>query len=111
MSDAYAPIEDHGVIGDMHTVALVATDGTIDWFCPPRFDAPSVFGAILDAEQGRPLPDRPVNGGGNVKQLYLPDTNVLITRFLTRHGVGEVQDFMPIHERAERSRSGSCGAS
>jgi len=96
---SYAPIENHGVIGDMHTVALVATDGTIDWFCPPRFDAPSVFGCILDSEKGGRFQICPVNGGGNVKQLYLPDTNVLITRFLTRHGVGEVQDFMPIHER------------
>ena len=96
---SYAPIENHGVIGDMHTVALVATDGTIDWFCPPRFDAPSVFGSILDSEKGGRFQICPVNGGGNVKQLYLPDTNVLITRFLTRHGVGEVQDFMPIHER------------
>ncbi len=98
----YAPIEDHGVIGDMHTVALVATDGTIDWFCPPRFDAPSVFGSILDADKGGRFQIAPVNGGGNVKQLYLPDTNVLITRFLTAHGVGEVQDFMPIHEDVEQ---------
>ena len=98
----YAPIEDHGVIGDMHTVALVATDGTIDWFCPPRFDAPSVFGCILDADKGGRFQIAPVNGGGNVKQLYLPDTNVLITRFLTASGVGEVQDFMPIHEDVEQ---------
>ena len=75
----YAPIEDHGVIGDMHTVALVATDGTIDWFCPPRFDAPSVFGCILDADKGGRFQIAPVNGGGNVKQLYLPDTNVCIS--------------------------------
>ncbi len=94
----YAPIEDHGVIGDLHTVALVATDGTIDWFCPPRFDAPSVFGAILDAAKGGRFQIAPDGEGGNVKQLYLPDTNVLITRFLTPQGVGEVQDFMPIHE-------------
>ncbi len=100
----YAPIEDHGVIGDMHTVALVATDGTIDWFCPPRFDAPSVFGSILDADKGGRFQIAPVNGGGNVKQLYLPDTNVLITRFLTAHGVGEVQDFMPIHRDPEHRR-------
>ena len=48
----YAPIEDHGVIGDLHTVALVSTDGTIDWYCPERFDAPSVFASILDADHG-----------------------------------------------------------
>jgi GH15 family glucan-1,4-alpha-glucosidase len=99
----YAPIEDHGVIGDLHTVALVATDGTIDWYCPPRFDAPSVFGAILDADRGGRFQIAPDGDGGNVKQLYLPDTNVLITRFLTPHGVGEVQDFMPIHEIPSKS--------
>ena len=92
---SYAPIENHGVIGDMHTVALVATDGTIDWFCPPRFDAPSVFGCILDAEKGGRFQICPVNGGGNVKQLYLPDTNVLLTRFLSPEGVAEISDFMP----------------
>jgi GH15 family glucan-1,4-alpha-glucosidase len=92
----YAPIEDHGVIGDLHTVALVATDGNIDWFCPGRFDAPSVFAAILDADRGGRFQLGPEDEPGNVKQLYLPDTNVLITRFLTPHGVGEVQDFMPV---------------
>jgi GH15 family glucan-1,4-alpha-glucosidase len=96
----YAPIEDHGVIGDLHTVALVATDGTIDWYCPERFDAPSVFGSILDADKAGRFRIAPEDDAGNVKQLYLPDTNVLITRFLTPHGVGEVQDFMPIHEEA-----------
>src|SRR6516162_9927410 len=92
----YAPIEDHGVIGDLHTIALVATDGNIDWFCPGRFDAPSVFGGILDADRGGRFQIGPEDEPGNVKQLYLPDTNVLITRFLTPHGVGEVQDFMPV---------------
>jgi pentatricopeptide repeat protein len=96
----YARIEDHGIVGDMHTVALVSTDGTIDWYCTPRFDAPSVFGAILDSERGGSYRIAPENGGGTVKQLYLPDTNVLITRFLTPYGVGEVQDFMPIRSRA-----------
>ena len=48
----YLPIEQHGIIGDLHTVALVGTDGTIDWYCPERFDSPSVFAAILDAEKG-----------------------------------------------------------
>ena len=56
--DKYLPIAEHGIIGDLHSIALVGTDGTIDWYCCPRFDSPSVFGSILDAEQGRPLPDR-----------------------------------------------------
>ncbi|MGI9116347.1 MAG: glycoside hydrolase family 15 protein [Gaiellales bacterium] len=92
----YAPIEDHGIIGDLHSVALVAQDGTIDWYCCPRFDSPSVFGAILDAEKGGAFKISPVDEDVRTKQLYLPDTNVLITRFLSDQGVGEVIDFMPI---------------
>jgi GH15 family glucan-1,4-alpha-glucosidase len=84
------------VIGDLRTVALVGTDGTIDWYCCPRFDSPSVFGAILDRRKGGRYRIAPTLGIGTVKQLYLPDTNVLITRFLTPSGVGEVEDFMPV---------------
>src|SRR5215217_340100 len=91
----YLPIAEHGLIGDLHTVALVGTDGTIDWYCCPRFDSPSVFAAILDADRGGLFGVSPDCGGWSSKQLYLPDTNVLITRFLTPGGVGEVQDFMP----------------
>ena len=90
----YLPIAEHGLIGDLHTVALVGTDGTIDWYCCPRFDSPSVFGAILDADRGGRFRITPDCDGCRSKQLYLPDTNVLITRFLTPDGVGEVQDFM-----------------
>ena len=91
----YLPIAEHGLIGDLHTVALVGTDGTIDWYCCPRFDSPSVFAAILDADRGGLFRIAPAGEGWSSKQLYLPDTNVLITRFLTPEGVGEVQDFMP----------------
>src|SRR5438045_8948524 len=93
----YIPIADHGIIGDLHTVALVGTDGTIDWYCPERFDSPSVFAAILDAERGGYYRIAPADKGHTTKQLYFPDTNVLITRFLTPHRAREVQDFMPIH--------------
>ena len=93
--ERYLPIGDHGVIGDLHTVALVGTEGTIDWYCCPRFDSPSVFGAILDAERGGYFRISPDGDGWTSKQLYLPDTNILITRFLMSDGVGEVQDFMP----------------
>jgi pentatricopeptide repeat protein len=92
----YLPIAEHGVIGDLHTVALVGTDGTIDWFCCPRFDSPSVFAAILDDERGGYFRIAPAREDWTVKQLYFPDTNVLITRFLTPDGVAEVQDFMPL---------------
>ena len=95
LRDTSPSIADHGLIGDLHTAALVATDGTIDWFCAPRFDSPSVFGALLDPERGGHLRVRPVGTEYITKQLYLPDTAVLITRFLAEDGVGEVVDFMP----------------
>ena len=96
----YLPIAEHGVVGDLRTVALVATDGSVDWFCVPRFDSPSVFGAILDREKGGYFRIAPDSGEYQVKQLYLPDTNVLITRFLTPTGVCEIEDFMPVSGRA-----------
>ena len=95
MSD-YLPIADHGLIGDLHTVALVGSDGTIDWYCCPRFDSPSVFGAILDSDKGGRYRISPAVPGSTTRQLYFPDTNVLITRFLSAEGVGEVEDFMPV---------------
>src|SRR5919108_5881850 len=95
-STGYLPIEDHGVIGDLRSVALVGTDGTIDWYCPGRFDAPSVFGALLDDERGGSFRIAPAGEGWKSRQLYFPDTNVLITRFSSAHGVAEVIDFMPV---------------
>src|ERR1051326_4203504 len=92
----YLPIAEHGIIGDLHSVALVGTNGAIDWYCCPSFDSPSIFGAILDRTRGGYYRISPAIEGWQAKQLYLPDTNVLITRFLTEAGVGEVQDFMPI---------------
>jgi GH15 family glucan-1,4-alpha-glucosidase len=96
--DGYLPIGEHGMIGDLHTVALVGTEGTIDWYCCPSFDSPSVFGAILDTDHGGHFSVRPSGGEWTSKQLYFPDTNVLITRFLSAEGVGEVEDFMAIGE-------------
>ncbi|MER5992813.1 MULTISPECIES: glycoside hydrolase family 15 protein [Streptomyces] len=93
----YVPIADHGLIGDLRTVALVGTDGTIDWYCCPAFDAPSVFAAVLDAERGGCF-EMAAAVPARTKQFYFPDTNVLITRFFTEDGVGEVQDFMPVVE-------------
>jgi GH15 family glucan-1,4-alpha-glucosidase len=92
----YMPIEDHGVIGDLRSVALVGTDGTIDWYCPVRFDAPSVFAALLDKERGGYFRIAPAHEGWKSRQLYFPDTNILITRFLSEEGVAEVIDFMPV---------------
>jgi GH15 family glucan-1,4-alpha-glucosidase len=100
----YLPIAEHGMIGDLHTVALVGTNGTIDWYCCPRFDSPSVFAAILDADRGGVFRIAPGCDGWTSKQLYLPDTNVLITRFLMPDGVAEVQDFMPPQTAASARR-------
>jgi GH15 family glucan-1,4-alpha-glucosidase len=91
----YLPIADHGLIGDLHSAALVGTDGTIDWYCCPRFDAPSVFAAILDAERGGCF-ELAAAVPARTRQFYFPDTNLLITRFSAPSGVGEVQDFMPV---------------
>ena len=105
--DGYLPIADHGLIGNHHTVALVGIDGTIDWYCCPRFDSPSVFGAILDKDKGGYFRITSDDGNAKWKQFYFPDTNVLITRFLTPDGVGEVMDFMPVdrpHELVGRHR-------
>jgi GH15 family glucan-1,4-alpha-glucosidase len=92
----YHPIADHGLIGDLQTAALVATNGTIDWFCCPRFDSPSVFASLLDHEKGGRFALHPVDTDCVSKQMYLPDTAVLVTRFLSPKGVVEVMDFMPI---------------
>jgi GH15 family glucan-1,4-alpha-glucosidase len=107
-TEGYLPIAEHGLVGDLHTVALVGTNGTIDWYCCPHFDSPSVFGSILDKDKGGCYAIHPADGAWESKQLYFPDTNVLITRFFTYDGVGEVQDFMPIegqvHEGVHRHR-------
>ncbi len=95
----YLPIAEHGLIGDLHSAALVGTDGRIDWYCPGRFDAPSLFAALLDRSRGGFFRIAPDSEGWTSKQLYFPDTNVLITRFLSLNGVCEVQDFMPIATR------------
>ena len=99
MPDRYPAIEDHAVIGDLHTVALVATDGTIGWCCLPRFDSPAVFASLLDAGRGGCFAVRAE--AVRTRQLYKPGTNVLVTRFLGTGSVGEVVDFMvPRHRHA-----------
>ena len=92
----YPLIADHGLVGDLQTCALVSTDATIDWFCAPRFDSPSIFGCLLDRERGGHFRLAPTAGQFTRKQLYIPGTAVLLTRFLSDDGVGEVVDFMPV---------------
>lgn len=100
---AYEPIENYGIIGDMHTAALVGMNGSIDWLCFPHFDSPSVFAAILDDRKGGRFKIAPSDGEPVCKQYYWPDTNVLITRFLMLEGVGEITDYMAALEHADKS--------
>jgi GH15 family glucan-1,4-alpha-glucosidase len=94
----YPPIENHGIIGNMRTAALIALDGTIDWLCLPRFDSPSVFGSLLDEKRGGHFRIAPKADSSKQQQYYLPDTNVLVTRFYSPEGTGEISDFMPMLE-------------
>ena len=99
---AYKPISDYGIIGDMHSAAVVGLDGSIDWLCFPRFDSPSVFAAILDDAKGGRFRLCPA-GRYQIEQRYLTDTNILSTTFTTESGQVEVQDLMPIKENARES--------
>ena len=96
---AYLPIEDYGLIGNMHTAALVGRNGSIDWLCLPHFDSPSVFAACLDANKGGYFKIAPAEGTPTRRQVYWPDTNVLITRFLGNDAVVEIVDYMPVGKK------------
>ncbi|HEY2332550.1 MAG TPA: glycoside hydrolase family 15 protein [Acidimicrobiales bacterium] len=95
---SYPLISDHGLIGDLQTAALVGTDGTIDWFCCPRFDSPSVFAALVDDQRGGRFTLTPTTAARTSTQMYLPDTAILVTRYLSESGIAEVLDFMPIDQ-------------
>jgi GH15 family glucan-1,4-alpha-glucosidase len=99
----FEPIENYGVIGNMRTVALVSTHGSIDFFCFPKFDSPTVFASLLDPDNGGCFSIRPALKNSHTKQLYLPNTNILITRFLSADGIAEMTDFMPIISQTFRS--------
>src|SRR5713101_4415048 len=92
----YQPIENYGIIGNMRTAALVGMNGSIDWYCSPHFDSPSVFGAILDDEKGGRFKIVPVAERVKSRQFYWPSTNILVTRFLHEDGITELEDFMPV---------------
>ena len=98
---SYLPIENYGIIGDLHTLALVGMNGSIDWLCFPHFDSPSIFAAILDDKKGGRFKISPRDSNINHKQIYWPDTAVLITRFSSADGVGEITDFMPVSDKNE----------
>src|SRR5438034_5999383 len=93
---SFEPIENYGVIGNMRSIALVGVNGSIDFLCYPNFDSPSVFAALLDDERGGCFQIQPQLKEKRVRQLYLPDTNILLTRFLAEEGLAELTDYMPI---------------
>jgi GH15 family glucan-1,4-alpha-glucosidase len=95
MGGRYQPIANYGLIGNLRTAALVGMDGSVDWLCLPHFDSPSVFAAILDDTRGGRFRIAPALDGVENKQLYWPDTAILVSRFLHADGVGEVEDYMP----------------
>ena len=108
---SYKPIENYGIIGDLHTIALVGMDGSIDFMSFPQFDSPTIFAALLDENRGGGFQLAPVLADANRKQLYLPDSNILLTRFLSDEGVAEISDFMPVqpdertHELVRRAKT------
>ena len=92
----FEPIENYGVIGNMQSIALVGIDGSIDFLCYPNFDSPTIFAALLDDRKGGRFEISPQLANARVRQMYLPETNILITRFLADEGVAELTDYMPI---------------
>lgn len=93
--NSYSPIEDYGIIGNLHTAALVSKRGSIDYLPFSRFDSPTLFGALLDREKGGCFSIQIAEQQVNHKQLYLPDTGILLTRYLSDRGIAELTDFMP----------------
>ena len=98
---SFQPIENYGVIGNMRSIALVGIDGSIDFLCYPDFDSPTVFAALLDDKNGGRFHIQPRLTNVRVRQLYLPETNILVTRFLAEEGVAELTDYMPVEDDAE----------
>ena len=92
----FEPIENYGVIGNMQSIALVGMNGSIDFLSYPNFDSPTIFAALLDDHKGGCFEIRPQLANARVRQMYLPDTNILVTRFLAEEGVAELTDYMPI---------------
>ncbi|MCK1967887.1 glycoside hydrolase family 15 protein [Franconibacter sp. IITDAS19] len=100
-SSSPCPICKHGIIGDLRTCALVTTQGAIDFWCWPELDSPSLFSALLDNERAGAFTLSPQGEGWRSVQFYLPDSNILQTRWLSQHSVVELNDFMPVQASAE----------
>src|SRR5258708_4190742 len=107
MTNGYQPIENYGVVGNLETVALIGIDGSIDFCCFPQFDSPSIFASLLDADNGGRFSIAPVLQNSRPKQSYVPNTNILLTRFLSADGVAEVVDFMPVVDTPVSDQEGS----
>ena len=107
----YKRINDYGLIGDMNSAALVGTDDSIDWCCFPRFDSPSVFSAMLNAKKGGRFQIAPAGPVLSVDRSYLPNTNILSTRFTTSAGELSLVDFMPLRNpmQVPTKSTGSSG--
>ncbi|MBC5991261.1 glycoside hydrolase family 15 protein [Pontibacter cellulosilyticus] len=101
MKRTYQPIENYGLIGNLHTVALVSKAGSLDYLPFTRFDSPTIFAALLDKDKGGYWSIAPADKGTHHKQLYLPDTGVLLTRFFTDNGMAELTDFMPVKKKEQ----------
>jgi GH15 family glucan-1,4-alpha-glucosidase len=99
----FQPIENYGIIGNMQTVALVSLEGSIDFMCLPDFDSPSVFAAMLDAKRGGYFSLEPQLENLSTKQLYLPGTAILLTRYFSDTGIAELTDYMPLSESGSGS--------
>src|ERR1700746_688483 len=98
---SFQAIENYGVIGNMQSIALVGLNGSIDFLCYPDFDSPTVFADLLDDQKGGRFQICPQLANMRVRQLYLPETNILLTRFLAEEGVAELTDYMPIESDGE----------
>ncbi|WP_428488125.1 glycoside hydrolase family 15 protein [Rhodopila sp.] len=96
--DAHRRIEQHGVIGNLSTIALVAIDATIDYLCWPKLDSPSLFAALLDTVHGGAFRLAPDLTEAETRQIYLPDSNVLLTRWLAPEASVEVLDLMVVSD-------------
>jgi GH15 family glucan-1,4-alpha-glucosidase len=99
---SFQPIENYGVIGNMRSIALAGMNGSIDFLCYPDFDSPTVFAALLDDSKGGRFQIEPQLTNMRTRQLYLPDTNILLKRFLAEEGVAELTDYMPIQKDGEQ---------
>lgn len=106
-TNGYPPIEDHGLIGDGRTAALVGRDGAVSWLCAPRFDSPALFCRLLDAERGGAFvlaPDNLTESG----QAYLPNSGILVTEMRGASGRVRVTDALTLRSGADLSEDVSA---